>query len=444
VNNEQFTEDTRKNLLKSARAHVPQINFDKRIHDLSRYYSLLTRGTESKLLCSTFVELSTTKVVDRVIDNIMKSSNQCDWLVVVYGSDDQDEQSTTDDFYSKLNKARKNDSQLRRGRPIEHIMTAAVKLEFVLPREKLLDSVSALCKTHLTENMEITGLIDICDFSMLKVTDIAVDSPNGGAGSGQGTAISPSFTYNALISPKSLMLLQFLPYLRRYRSVWLLDGDISLRDFDMRRFLNILRCSFASTPLVSQPLIAENTQTYKYLNSKGWAKSRALSSTAGFVEIQAPLMDSRFLEWYLLAFVAPMAGASHILGADWGFDRLFCNAASTFIREVLLDVDYSPFSRVDERPAQTGSGSGAKQPPNSKHIGCAIVTGGTPLHHLNSQVTNSIMGSDSKYALNMELVALIAAAYPNHVMNGKGPLSDPLHPEAVFRQVYELRPNCEL
>ena len=55
-----------------------------------------------------------------------------------------------------------------------------------------------------------------------------------------------------------------------------------------------------------------------------------VAAHTGFIEIQVPLIDAALFRWYLLSFVLPMAVPAHILGADWGFDQLFCRVAKLY------------------------------------------------------------------------------------------------------------------
>ena len=91
--------------------------------------------------------------------------------------------------------------------------------------------------------------------------------------------------------------------------------------------------------MISQPLLQETTQTYKYFHSNAWKaeeqkmqnglfsflqptktspRVKIIAAETRFIEIQAPLFDSYFFHWFLRFFVVPLLGASHVLGADWG------------------------------------------------------------------------------------------------------------------------------
>lgn len=63
-----------------------------------------------------------------------------------------------------------------------------------------------------------------------------------------------------------MLLTALLPVLDLsvYSYVWIFDGDIYLQDFDMNTFSKTVRCSFPIPPLVSQPLVYENSQVNRY------------------------------------------------------------------------------------------------------------------------------------------------------------------------------------
>ena len=73
--------------------------------------------------------------------------------------------------------------------------------------------------------------------------------------------------------PKPLLYTTLLPVLPRYRRVWLLDSDISLAGFDMKRYLAVLACAERAGPvLISQPVIRESTQDFPLLNRDFWTQ----------------------------------------------------------------------------------------------------------------------------------------------------------------------------
>lgn len=91
--------------------------------------------------------------------------------------------------------------------------------------------------------------------------------------------------------PKTVLYRELLPYLKNYRHVFLLDEDISLVGFDLNTFLRIRHCAFSpySAPLISQPLIAESNQYFRYVNFNSWQRDSlrpVIASETGLVEQQ--------------------------------------------------------------------------------------------------------------------------------------------------------------
>lgn len=155
--------------------------------------------------------------------------------------------------------------------------------------------------------------------------------------------------------PKPLLYSHLAPLLRGYERIWLLDGDMNLKGFNFRRYIAMQECAeedmgrggasragkFTSPSriLISQPIIKESTQFYTVVNQNFWHTGGAgrhyLLDTAvqwwQYVEIQAPLMDSRFFEWFLTWVLEPMRGLYRNLQSDWGMDQSWCHAAKEFL-----------------------------------------------------------------------------------------------------------------
>ncbi len=199
----------------------------------------------------------------------------------------------------------------------------------------------------------------------------------------------------------------------------------------MNEFFNSLRCSWKNTPLVLQPLIADNTQPYTYLNANTWAfvnekerqnhKRTVRTSSTGFIEIQTPIFNTYFLEFYIMSFLTPMIQPTHILGADWGFDETFCKAAKFFAKTSLYQ-DYVPASIDSSVP-------------------CALLVS-TSIHHKNSQEVNGALGSGNKFTLSNELVRMVTAAFNSFSQGGNNQASNPVDSAKDFYRVYDFNPEC--
>ena len=407
--------------------NVPTV-YERRAIDFATHYALLPIKVRKPLLCTTFVKLNQA-ALNHLLINVQRTILYCDWLVIIY----QHQELNKNQLIQEFNAAMHNYSLSQR------LPNGTVNVFFTFPRKRsqVIESLYYTKKFYETElklkmfrsnstptanaspigNYFLTtnNFIGLTDRSNMSSLDIfKLDNQR----------------YNEKIVPKSILFLSILPHLRFYKSIWMMDGDISLADFDIKTFLTINDCAFEPEhkPLITQALVAENSQTYKYLNAQQWKGRRnVLAAYSGFIEIQAPLMDAQFFTWFVVSFVVPMILPSHILGADWGFDELFCKAADYYHSRVVRQRQNSVSST-----AQTERGKST----------CAIIVGGTPMHHENKKEMNSILGYDIKRRLNKELMRLINGSFPSFVQSGKGLLSDPLFPGSRFDKIVNLQGNC--
>lgn len=290
--------------------------------------------------------------------------------------------------------------------------------------------------------------------------------------------------FNNRILPKPLLYTQIQYLLSSFTHVWLLDEDISFDGFDVHNFLDIARCSYYPypSPLVIQPLIAGNTQVYKYLNQRTWAAYADKFPTqdirsigTGFIEIQAPFMHAGYFNWYLDTFVKPVLVPVHTLGADWGFDCLLCRSATHYAIHKLQwehheeRVDKSKltepwkFSRLvstvmaslkgvfdaDLRQSHIDAAGTRNTPYTGDAVvvtdtpACAIVVKNTPLHHFNDHMMDRVVGRKSKIRLNRALMKILKRVFPAFYQTGGDPLSSPLSGALKFTaKVGELDPKC--
>jgi hypothetical protein len=176
------------------------------------------------------------------------------------------------------------------------------------------------------------------------------------------------------VVPKSVLYQELLPYLPSYKRVFLLDEDIHLEGFNYTRFSRTWDCAFPDPPLVVQPLIAESKQDYDFLNANSWIdKSRrnVLASGVGYVERQTPLLDSVFFEWLVSKVLSRTKSQALKHEVDWGANRIWCNAAQMYAREVL------------------GLGN------LHRFTACAVVTG-SMVHHLDGKSLHNKHSSDRR------------------------------------------------
>jgi hypothetical protein len=73
--------------------------------------------------------------------------------------------------------------------------------------------------------------------------------------------------------------------------VFLLDEDVSVEGLNMTRLQQVWNCAFwpQPPPLLVQPLIAESTQLFEYVNKRAWitgGRDTVIASSVGLVEQQ--------------------------------------------------------------------------------------------------------------------------------------------------------------
>jgi hypothetical protein len=328
----------------------------------------------------------------------------------------------------------------------------------------------------------------------------------------------PSYV-NHRIYPKTQLLIMLLTKLYQYDYVWLLDNDILLDDFDFAQFIKLHSCSFKKKrPLVSQPLLREKKKNYQYLSTTSWnnknpdtlpSSSSSSSSTAaaataatasssstssssvslssssssssspyvaastvGFVEIQIPFINTVYLQWFILSYIIPMFQPMNILGADWGFDDLFCKSGELFLSYDNIPIqshhhhrrESSDFAFTASSPsASSSSSSSSSSSPyylfeqyilgpigyagylseEPSHIPCAVFPGSSSIHHQdNGEIQSTMGGEELRIVLNQKLRKIIQNTFPNYVVEGSEKDVDPLLSKSNHYVVYESQLNC--
>ena len=381
------------------------------------------------LLCATFTT-SDREALKRVLENMRQMREHCEWAVLFYDL-------TSDHSAIRL---------------LEHTALqeglAIAKAEVVPTRQTVLETHGIDLAVQAAKLTAYSDLNPILRKALLDDDNFRSSFSDRGQARHRRQHLTNAnrSSHNALVYPKSLQFLSLLPLLPRYQRVWLLDADISLQGFRADRFLLVVDCAFERPPLVAQPLIAEHTQSYKFLNAAGWEKAQldeqgrsgrgagflsrifhsqtadgdevantypknVLATASAFLEIQAPLLDSAFFEWFLRFLVVPMAAPSHILGADWGFDALFCRAAAAF------------------SAATAAEGEAAAAGNRDKGEPCVLVVAGTPVHHVDRRDLDATLGRDVKKVLNRALMRIIASSFPSLYKSGHDKDANMLLPE---------------
>lgn len=150
----------------------------------------------------------------------------------------------------------------------------------------------------------------------------------------------------------------------RFRgAIWVLDDDIDLmsplafHDLGVRhggfaasavRFFRRWSCAFPDgPPLVAQPVIESRVrQLWWPVQAETWTARddvarngpRPKAMLSDFVEMQAPLFDAAFFEWFMAEIGQQLGGMSLAVYPEphgWGIDNVWCGAAATYAQHVL-------------------------------------------------------------------------------------------------------------
>jgi len=141
----------------------------------------------------------------------------------------------------------------------------------------------------------------------------------------------PTANLTCPFCPKLSFQLTFLPYLDYIDYIVLPDADMSFADFDWDRYW---RSHYrAGSPVISQPIIRQSTQTSGYfVNADQWAAcdpEKSIFATTTIIEEQAPFVDAKFFE-YLFSRLSNFATMQQEYRSDYGVDLFWCAAAAVF------------------------------------------------------------------------------------------------------------------
>ncbi|KAJ1410919.1 hypothetical protein B484DRAFT_455749 [Ochromonadaceae sp. CCMP2298] len=258
---------------------------------------------------------------------------------------------------------------------------------------------------------------------------------------------------NSFFVTKLFFQMRARDWISLYDYVWMVDSDILFHRFDYAQFWLSHQNSFLhGPPLLAQPLIRQNTQSYYFgFNMGQWDKALGANytryvATNVYVEQQAPFFKAEFLLW-LLDRLGPLLDKQLAMDNDWGAGGLWCGAAAHYIKNsddqnhtscgiVLVPIDHTntktiakgrAFSRAGKALlaytetnnvtewSQWGtsidgklSGGVVFGPPN-EHLaragmGWTVVEGNIKLTHVvegNIKLTHDIMNSTGKENINL-------------------------------------------
>jgi hypothetical protein len=298
--------------------------------------------------------------------------------------------------------------------------------------------------------------------------------------------------------------------IKSYSNLWLIDGDIHLNNFDLDEYLRVRYSAIFSnppihsyfpdfsyssqffsseknhfqnnenkpitvskngegnsyfSPIITQPLIYENTQSYKYLNYEYWSnedtllnhknsknnnnnkndinnidkyddnninnkkyninkielntKRNVIAAESRFIEIQAPMVEIRFFIWFFDFFIVPLLESSEILGTDWGLDSLFCRAAKFYrIQEIINGDFHSNTDKVDQNNNNNNNNNHNNNNNNNDDVVCAVLTSVTPVSHRDTKAFDTHLGKLNKKVLGHEFIEKIKQTFPLFYSDG--------------------------
>jgi len=225
--------------------------------------------------------------------------------------------------------------------------------------------------------------------------------------------------------PKPLMYGDVLPILKNYKYVFVLDEDISFRDFNLSAYMTYHDCAFSPSPppLVSQPLIAESTQDFNYLNYNSWKnqiKHKGIVAVQSpFIEQQVPYFNSLFFQWLIQYVLPPSFPLARQTESSWGPDNIWCGAAKTFASKVL---GYNP----------------------KTYISCAIILKGHAIHHLNLHTIRAKKKNKANFQEGgFRMHRYFRSNYGDWFEWGRNNSRNPLHSTKFnFTRVYATHQGC--
>ena len=326
------------------------------------------------ILCTVFMNVSG-KSLENLLNNVKAAGKRCSWAIVGY-----------DDSSPALNQKLIVDAIVQSGSKLEYYQ---------------IENDTSLYNSYMKDR----GIAK--RYESMTYTYINESDPQ-------------SKSIKFLHIPKPLLYLRVQHLLPQFSKVWLLDEDISLKNFDFETYMYIIECGNKNPPMISQPLLADNSQYFKYLNVRSWKGAMVFAVPTSYVEQQTPLLNTLFFNWFLENVVKPLSPLAFLLGSDWSFDDMWCRAGTHFAKVV---YNYST--------------------PN--YSACLLVTKGTPIHHLNLRSLQFLHLDRKGFgAIGDRLRNMTAKVFPNWLV--KGAFADTLHPkdrrQTRKQAVWKLPRSC--
>ena len=462
---------------------------------------------------------------------IKKNKKYCDWYIIIYGGEKKYLsilKEKINNIENKFNLTKYDEKKIYggvnshnryKGKVVQIAFPSrtSIKRMMRVKKEKYLNQVLNILQTDSgNENKNATEKNDFIQKTVNKITK---------------NKNSSNSVYNSLTLPKPLLLLPLFTDIENeysisdYDDVWLVDGDLHVRGFNLNSYFHIrnniklskpslskstqifksiinnFQASQTGTqnnenssisvfrdtnyyPLVSQPLLYENTQSYEFLNFESWKKKRTFSdfifgvnkndeiennenenemksvsnidskklteiksdngkkrkkaialAETRFVEIQNPIIGIRFFRWFFDFFIIPLLDPLEILGTDWGLDSLFCTAAKYFRKEeIKYRKSFLTLQNENNKNNNFDNSQSLKSSEKDKDFMslkndlnvCVVIVASPPIHHTNDKVISSKLGYLNKKLLGLEMMKIVRKKFPLFYLDGRNQICNPL------------------
>ena len=437
------------------------------IDTIKQFYGKSGEWKQTEIHCITFLHANDSEELNHIARNVHYSWQNghdfCLWLIIVYNY----EVGAQLQLKRKIHQSLYNATPFHVGRrsprfndyeshaEVQHLFDSKYKIVFAPLRERLISATVKKCDT-LAAHLRSPQIRRTCRQVTTAVRAGISDETNN-----DGARDLNDISAKMKLYPKMLLIFYSLLHLtHRTKYTWVLDSDISLQHFDFAQFQKIVWHAFPNPLILAQPLIRGKTQSYPYLNRDYWLNQQSsavrniLAVESKFIEIQAPLFNTGFLVWYMVSFVLPLTLDLDRLGADWGFDQIFCRAAEEFSiatnrisprNKSQVDLaGHNSFSNEDvhwqhhmgqqRREDMLGEEKNQGQLSNveeiSRPVACAIIVANAnfslSVGHSDTKQTDRRIGAAAKKAANAEMMHVVATAYPQWVRDGHDKAMHPI------------------
>jgi GR25 family glycosyltransferase involved in LPS biosynthesis len=133
-------------------------------------------------------------------------------------------------------------------------------------------------------------------------------------------------------------------FIQEHNHVWLVDKDINFDGFDIDSYMTRLN-SLPETPLISQPVIRQNTRFFlQWNNADSWSSRPDVAvAYSTFVDAQAAMVDGRFFVW-LMDGLRELSRSK----SDRVFNEMWCGSAAVYLEQMgkKLETGVSPCAIV--------------------------------------------------------------------------------------------------